>query len=45
MTIRSKPKAMPPCGGVPYWRASEEPAEALLDARSSVDVDQLGTTS
>ena len=22
MTRRSRPKARPPCGGVPYWKAS-----------------------
>ena len=32
MTMRSKPRPMPPCGGAPYSQRFEEPAERLVDA-------------
>ena len=33
MTIRSRPSAMPPCGGVPYSRASrKKPKRSLASA-------------
>lgn len=38
MTKRSRPKASPPCGGVPYWNASiMKPNFIMSDFRCKAD--------